>query len=125
MTEYSAGWTIEDQRESNRKHYHSHPEKMRATYLRRREGIKAWKQAHPQEVKAQNQKWKDKNPEKVKAKYTIQTQVRNGAIERPTKCTECGTTMGVEFHHPDYSKPLEVLAVCRQCHANLRNRRAK
>jgi len=34
------------------------------------------------------------------------------------KCEKCGlaTKKGIQWHHPDYSKPLEVIALCRKCH---------
>lgn len=32
------------------------------------------------------------------------------------KCSECGSTDSLERHHPDYSKPEEVLILCKKCH---------
>jgi len=36
---------------------------------------------------------------------------------RPAACERCGITCTTHGHHPDYSKPLEVVWVCRKCHA--------
>jgi hypothetical protein len=44
--------------------------------------------------------------------------VRLGTIIKPTTCSACPTMSGLEMHHPDYAKPLEVLWVCKKCHAD-------
>lgn len=36
----------------------------------------------------------------------------------PEPCAHCGEDL-VEMHHPDYSKPLEVIWLCRPCHLAL------
>ena len=35
-------------------------------------------------------------------------------------CVICGSTINLEYHHPDYSQPLFVLVMCRECHSKLR-----
>lgn len=37
---------------------------------------------------------------------------------KATKCMKCGLVAkhGIEWHHPDYSKPLEVIPLCKKCH---------
>lgn len=45
--------------------------------------------------------------------------LRRGFILPGTACAECGTDGGLEMHHDDYSKPLEVTWMCRPCHLSL------
>jgi hypothetical protein len=35
---------------------------------------------------------------------------------RPQHCSACGVECKPQGHHPDYSKPLEVVWLCRPCH---------
>lgn len=40
--------------------------------------------------------------------------LRRGKLKRQ-RCTECGSRRS-EMHHADYTKPLEVEWLCRECH---------
>ena len=59
-----------------------------------------------------------KNKEIQKRANSIyQKAVKDGRLLRPTCCSECGNTEGkVDGHHEDYSKPLDVVWLCRGCH---------
>jgi len=35
------------------------------------------------------------------------------------KCNVCGTTSDLQRHHEDYSRPLEIIILCRKCHNKL------
>lgn len=40
------------------------------------------------------------------------------AVQGVTKCERCGAVSKVlQRHHPDYSKPTEVIVLCPRCHA--------
>lgn len=41
----------------------------------------------------------------------------------PEPCAICGTTDQIEMHHEDYSKPLDVVWLCRAHHRVLTNER--
>lgn len=58
--------------------------------------------------------YRENNPEKYKAHYTLQNAVREGHIEKQP-CNVCGS-INVEAHHEDYSKPLDIIWLCRRCH---------
>lgn len=54
--------------------------------------------------------YEKRNPDKVKA-HTLAS-----AIPLPELCEDCGKVPPVHRHHPDYAKPLEVVALCTNCH---------
>jgi hypothetical protein len=67
--------------------------------------------------------WHDA-PDEVKkaARLAIRNAVRRGDVKRPKRCQVCkkvGKVRGPEAHHPDYHKPLDVVWVCRKCHAKI------
>lgn len=51
---------------------------------------------------------------KADARATANRHVRSGKIKKHV-CCECGAHEA-EMHHEDYSKPLEVIWLCRPCH---------
>ena len=61
-------------------------------------------------------KYKAKNKEKVSAHAKVHYAIKTGVLVRPGKCSRCPVTRGIEGHHEDYSKPLEVDWLCNDCH---------
>lgn len=56
------------------------------------------------------------------ARYLLQLAVRRGDIAKPTQCEDCGVeplARHLHGHHADYSMPLEVEWLCRDCHYDL------
>jgi hypothetical protein len=55
-------------------------------------------------------------PEVIKrnARALANVALRRGKIQRQP-CRDCGATKA-EKHHPDYSKPLDIIWLCRDCH---------
>lgn len=53
---------------------------------------------------------------KIKARNKLQYAVRAGKIKRQP-CLLCGDPKA-QAHHPDYSKPYEVIWLCRGCHTS-------
>src|SRR5262245_50593113 len=68
--------------------------------------------------KADQLRWR--NPEerqKKLARRRLQQAIQKGKIlKRP--CIECGK-FETEAHHPDYSKPFDVIWLCRSCHRRI------
>ena len=62
-----------------------------------------------------HKKSRERFPEKFKARYVLNNAIRDGKIVRPLMC-RCGSTGRIEAHHIDYSKPLEVIWLCKPCH---------
>lgn len=55
-----------------------------------------------------------RNPEKATARNAISNAIRDGKLQKKP-CEVCGNANS-EGHHPDYSKPLEVMWLCRTHH---------
>jgi hypothetical protein len=68
-------------------------------------GAKSRRQMHP-----------PKSPPKTVARILANQAERQGKIV-PEPCW-CGS-WDVEKHHPDYSKPLDVVWLCHACHATM------
>jgi len=64
--------------------------------------------------KEYKRKTKEKYPERDKARDMVRVAIKNGLIKR-TPCVICGDIKS-EAHHEDYSKPLEVVFLCRKHH---------
>ena len=75
------------------------------------------------EVKAKHaessKRYRSAYPEKKKAHRNVEHAIKSGMIIRPTTCAICGSTDNVQYHHDDYSKPLDVIPLCssgNNCH---------
>lgn len=93
-----------------RNHRQDNPERVRA-YDRERA-----KQPHRIAKRREKyiQEW-DQHPDRMKARNMVSNAVRDGKLtKRP--CAFCGSKDGLEAHHHDYSKPLDVTWLCRPCH---------
>lgn len=61
----------------------------------------------------------EKHWEKQKARLKVKCAILSGKLLKPTCCSKCGAETKIEGHHEDYTKPLEVIWVCRSCHREL------
>lgn len=59
------------------------------------------------------------------AHAAVRKAIVSGALVRPDACSVCLRSRRIDAHHPDYSKPLEVIWVCRSCHAKTWTVKAK
>lgn len=65
------------------------------------------------------EKWVSKNPEKSRAHLKVKQALKAGKLKKePCFCGE----LKVDGHHPDYSKPLEVIWLCRLHHKQLHSK---
>lgn len=55
-----------------------------------------------------------KNPEKYKAHTAVSNALRDKRLFK-SPCIKCGDDRS-QAHHEDYSKPLEVIWLCKACH---------
>lgn len=57
--------------------------------------------------------------DKSRARDRVANAVKAGKVIKPDRCSKCHTVKKLDGHHEDYSKPLDVLWLCRQCHADI------
>jgi len=84
--------------------------KRRQTDNRRRAMIKQKQFAESKRA------WSARNREKKRVHWIIAMALRHGIITYPGNCQHCQQSARVEAHHADYSRPLEVVWLCRKCH---------
>lgn len=75
---------------------------------------KAWNEAHPGYMTKAKSNWLKKNKDRQKVKDAVRYALRTGKLTK-TPCHVCGE-LEVQGHHPDYSRPLNVVWLCRQHH---------
>ena len=85
----------------------------RNTKNKQRQSLLGWK-SHSESVT----RWGERNPHKMKANTMVKNALRDGALVK-LPCFICGKS-DVEGHHPDYSRPLDVVWLCvkhhKECH---------
>ena len=58
-----------------------------------------------------------KFPKQEHAHQVLRSAIRSGQIIRPDECEICHKKCKPQAHHEDYSKPLDVIWLCRSCHS--------
>ena len=69
-------------------------------------------------------KHRQKNPLKAAARLAVRRAVESGLLIRPNDCSRCGRAppyrrdgrSGIQAHHADYSRTLDVVWMCITCH---------
>lgn len=58
-----------------------------------------------------------------RAQHIVEKAVKKGILVRPESCSACGESKrfsdgrsGIQAHHDDYNKPLDVRWLCQPCH---------
>jgi len=89
-----------------------------------------YREEHPEWKKADNKKnlglqkrlireHENRYPERISANRILQYAVKKGSIKKEP-CVVCGNPKS-QGHHPDYSKPLEVVWLCAKHHKAIHN----
>ena len=71
---------------------------------------------HREEYIENNCRYAKENKEKHNAQNAVKRAVKKGLLIKPGKCSKCESRYRIEAHHPNYSRPLQVLWVCSKCH---------
>lgn len=86
-----------------------------------RAASKEWSRLNPSKARAKRERHRARHPEKARARWTLHSAVAEGRIVKADACEDCGVFFGdarkLHGHHEDYSKPLEVAWLCKDCHA--------
>ena len=69
-----------------------------------------------QAFKDATERYRAKYPEKRAAQIKLSSAIATKKVHRPSVCSICGKPCTPHGHHPDYSKPLEVIWCCHSCH---------
>lgn len=108
-------------------------------YKDKRQGIeksKEWQKANRDKWNEYHRRWQRDNADKYSmikkrwyelnkvrlsqdTKLILQHRCRSKAsgLKIEKVCRLCGSKTEVDLHHPDYSKPLEVIPLCKVCHS--------
>ena len=82
-----------------------------------RKRTKQLRKDNPDLVHSYSKKYYDKFPEKNNARWRLKYAIKKGEITRQP-CIKCNNPKS-HGHHPDYSKPLEVIWLCAKHHKEL------
>ena len=68
-------------------------------------------------LRRSHKKWIEANEDKRAAHILLNNAIKAGKVEKPNACDDCGKCeCRIEGHHDDYTKPLDVRWLCRECH---------
>jgi len=123
-TTYKLKKKISDQKYSQTDKGKQAHKKAQAKYLKTDRGKS--KASKTNKKYRRTQKYKDainkhrnKFPERRAANIKIANALSTGKIARPNQCSICNNHCIPQGHHPDYSKPLDVVWVCHNCHTGI------
>ena len=110
-----------------KEHYQLNREKRKEYVQMNKETIKEYQKAYKKQYSQLNrEKMRDyrkqyyhRNPEKQIVRNMLNNAVKSGKVHKPVFCSSCEGDKHLEAHHTDYTKPLEVLWLCRSCHVDL------
>jgi len=93
----------------------THQKEIKEYYEKRKDFFQEYQrkywQNHKEESNKHTQKYRDRHPEVINAE-----RLAHRLVPLDKQCKICGSTENLQRHHPDYSKPLEVVTLCRTCH---------
>lgn len=117
---------IKDIKEYQREYHKKYGKKYReANREKRKEYRKEYNQRErtKQLVKKWTTEYRKTEEYKIKrkARYTAYNALAYGNIMKKP-CSMCGCNNNIEIHHTDYTKPLQVTFLCRNCHMIIHGR---
>ena len=80
--------------------------------------IREWRRKNPEKSRRCVKNWQQKHKIRHAAHQRVHRAVEEGKLMRSEYCLQCGKKCKTEGHHEDYSKPLDVVWLCRLCHSS-------
>lgn len=74
-----------------------------------------WHEANKEKLKKWRAEYYKNNKHKIQAHYQVKQALYKGILKKIHNCEQCGA-LKTYAHHPDYSKPLDVVWLCGSCH---------
>lgn len=78
---------------------------------------KIWKSKNKEKIRQYTRTARQKHPFKAAARSYLYAAIKESILVRPMQCSKCLKECKAEAHHEDYMKPLDVIWLCRACHA--------
>lgn len=81
--------------------------------------IKKYYSENKESFRRTNYRSMAKHKEKQAARALLNYAIRKGLMTKPKICSHCFNKVErIQGHHTDYTKPLEVVWLCKDCHAD-------
>jgi mono/diheme cytochrome c family protein len=61
-------------------------------------------------------RWRAKSAKRYAAQQAVKAAIKTGRLVRWPGCAACHRKRGLEAHHADYDRPLDVVWLCMKCH---------
>ena len=88
--------------------------------LKGKNGIMSWcKVCHLGMAKRYVEKLNAERPFMRRAQNTLNNRIKAGKIQRPGHCSKCNKECFPDGHHTNYSRPLDVVWLCKSCHKRI------
>ena len=78
--------------------------------------LASWVLRNKDKVRKGHAEYSRNNKEKRSAKDAVHNEIRRGRMHPPASCSMCGKECRPDAHHEDYSKPIDVVWLCKSCH---------
>jgi hypothetical protein len=85
----------------------------------RKEYMDEYRRNHREKLIRYSREYRARNRGKMTARRLLNLAILRGEITRPETCSRCGSPGDIEGHHPDHSKPYDVIWLCFPCRRSI------
>lgn len=86
-------------------------------YEKRNARFKEWTKKNRQKLNEYQRNWYQKNKEKRRAHTLVARALKKGLLIKSQICELCNRLTKTEGHHENYDLPLNLIWLCKKCHA--------